>query len=144
MRSQRRPQPKLDLGMASAQFVARRGQVAQQVNSGGEEVRNHEHAIGAPGHAPAAPRRDTGLGQLQEARLDDRIGAGRGQPLGQLSQVVIGRVMPAAVGNQENGGLINGRLSNEFSIQETMSRSVGMSPRRAASSISLSSFVRPS
>jgi hypothetical protein len=94
--------------MASAQFIARRGQVAQQVNSRGKEIRNHEHALGAPGHATTSPRRDTGLGQLQEARFDNGICAGGGQPPGQLSQVVIGRFIPAAVGDQEYGGLSGG------------------------------------
>ena len=50
--------------------------------------------------------RDVGLGQLEEAGLDDRIVPPRRDPRGQLVQVVVGRLLPAAVGDQEDGGSI--------------------------------------
>ena len=106
MRPQGRPELESDARMEPAQRVARRGQVPQQVDARGEKVRNHQHPAGSPGHAPGSPGGDVGLGQLKEAGLDDRVLTPSRDPCGQGMQVVVGRLVPAAVGDQEDGGLI--------------------------------------
>ena len=72
-----RAEPELDPRVAPPQVVARGGQVAEQVDARREEVGDHQDPGRPPGHAPVAPGRDVGLGQFEEARLDDRVIAPR-------------------------------------------------------------------
>ena len=52
--------------------------------------------------------------------------APRGNPRGHRVQVVIGRLVPAAVGDEEDGGLMEGLAHRDcFSSQEMMSGSSG-------------------
>ena len=57
--------------------------------------------------AAVHPCGDVGLRQLEEARLDDRIVPPRRQAGRELVQIVIRRPMAAAVGDQEDGGLVD-------------------------------------
>src|SRR5271165_2729163 len=108
MRPQRRAEPELDTGVALAEFLPGPRQVPEQVDTGGEKVRNHQHARRTAGRAPASPGSDVGLGKLEEAGLNDRMLALRGKSRGHRVQVVIGRLVPATVGDEENGGSIVG------------------------------------
>ncbi len=108
MRSQRRAEPELDTGVAPAQLLPGPRQVPEQVDTGGEKVRNHQDTRRTAGRAPASPGGNVGLGQLEEAGLDDRMLALRGKSRGHRVQVVIGRLVPATVGDEENGGLMEG------------------------------------
>ena len=88
--TERRTKPELDPRMKPAQAVSRGGQVAEQVDARGEEIGDHQDPGCSPGHAPASSGRDVGIGQLEEAGLDDRISPGP-RPGGQVVQVVVGR-----------------------------------------------------
>src|SRR5271165_178315 len=105
MRSQRRAEPELDTRVAPAQFLPGPRQVSEQMDTGGEKVRHHQDMRRTAGRAPASPGSDVGLGQLEEAGLYDRMLAYLGKSRGHRVQVVIGRLVPAAVGDEENGGL---------------------------------------
>ncbi len=116
MRPQRRAEPELDTGVAPAQFLPGPRQVPEQVDTSGEKVRNHQDARRTAGRAPASPGGDVGLGQLEEAGLDDRMLAPRRKSRGHRVQVVIGRLVPAAVSDEENCGLKEG-LAHKFAAR---------------------------
>ena len=73
MRPERRAEPEVDMGVPGLKVVAGGGQVAEQVDAGREEVGDHQDPGGTACHAAVAAAGDIGLGQLEEARLDDRI-----------------------------------------------------------------------
>ena len=55
------------------QLVPGRRQVAEQVDTGGEEIGDHQHAPPPARRSRPSSGGDVGLGQLEEAGLDDRI-----------------------------------------------------------------------
>jgi hypothetical protein len=102
--------------MPEAQGLAGGGQVAEQMDAGREEIRDHQDAGRPPRHATIAAGLDVGLGQLEETRLDDRIVADLGEAGGQPMQVVIGRRLTTAMGDQQDGGPPFGGLRSSVSL----------------------------
>src|SRR5262245_18362898 len=94
--------------MLAAELVPRGCEVSKQVDAGRQEVRNHQHARGPADHASAPSCGNIGLHELKEAGFDDRMLTLGGNPRGQLVQVVVGRLMTAAVGDEKNRSLIGG------------------------------------
>jgi hypothetical protein len=100
MRPERRTQAELDAGVPGLEFVPGGCEVAAEVYACGEEVGDHHHARGSLGDATVAAGRDIGLGQFEEGRDHNRVFARHRQSAGQGAQVVIGRRLAAAVGDE--------------------------------------------
>ena len=79
------------------------GQVAADVDAGGQKVGHQHDPAGSLLDAAGAAVGDRRLGQLEERRDDDGMAAAT-QLGGDVVQVVVGLRMPAAVGDQEEGG----------------------------------------
>jgi len=104
MRAERCGKLELKVGVPPAQFVAGGGQVSPQMNAGGQEVGNHQHATCAPLHTSFAAAANVGFGQLEKAGFDDGVASQRCKARRQLTEIGIGGRFPAAVGDQEDGG----------------------------------------
>jgi hypothetical protein len=100
MGSQWRAESKIDGRVAILESVAGRREIALQMDSCRQEVRDHQDASCAPSNASLRPLIDIRGRELQKARLDDREVAPIAQPRGDLVEVVVGRGMAAAMGNQ--------------------------------------------
>jgi hypothetical protein len=96
-------EPELDSGVTLPQPVPRGRQVAPEMDTRGEEVRDHQDTSCASGDAAVSALIDVGVGELQETRFDDRIAGARGEPLGDLVQVAVGGRVAAPVSDQQNG-----------------------------------------
>lgn len=122
MGAQGRAQPKVGIRMALLQAVSGRCEISEQVNPCRQKIRDHQDALGPLSHATIPPLPDIGFRQFEETGLDDRIRPSFPKTRGELVQIVIGRRMPAAMGDQKD--------SRRF-FEGRHSRSTGVNPRAA-------------
>ena len=124
MRPKGRAQAKLDPRMPPVQFVAGGGEISPQMNSGRQEVRDHQHTSCASSTHRSPPAISRWLGELKKAGFDDRVTSLLCQTGGQLTQIVVGGLLATAVCNQQNGGSC-GRL-----LHDSLFTTPGTSPER--------------
>ena len=75
----------------------------RKMNARRKEVRDHQHTSCAEFDTPVAAGENVGLGKLEKAGFDDRVGSLGRESGRQLVQVVVGRRLAAAVGDQQDG-----------------------------------------
>ncbi len=102
--SERTPKSKFDKGICLGEPVARCGEVAQQVDAGGEKIGDHEDACRAALDAACAAVLDIGFGEFEEGGFEDGVGLSVGESGDELMQVVVGGGVPAAVRDHEDRG----------------------------------------
>jgi hypothetical protein len=114
VRPQGRAEPELNIRVASGQLVTRTGQIALQMHPRRKEIRDHQHTTCAALDAPVSPGRQVGLGELEEAALDNRVGSGSCDSGRELVQVVIGTLLAAAVSDQQHSSATRRHGQNRF------------------------------
>lgn len=103
MRPESGAQAELDVRMTKPELIASRGQVADEVDSLREEIGDHQDPRRSARDAAFPSAWDIGLGQLEEARLHDRIIPTAREPIRQLVEVIVRGCMAAAVRDQQHG-----------------------------------------
>jgi hypothetical protein len=103
MRPQRGAQNEGYAGMSLVELIASRRQVPIEVHTSGKEIRDHQHTTCASLGTSVAARFQLGLGQLEKARFDDRVGSLGRDSFRQCVQIVVGGLLPTAVCDQEDG-----------------------------------------
>ncbi len=105
VRTERSSQAELHARVALLELVACQSEIALNVHTRRQEVRDQEHASRTPGHAPECTGGNVRLSQLEETPFNDGIASRGGQTRDELVKVVVGRLLAAAVCNQEDGGV---------------------------------------
>ncbi len=99
MWAQGRSQAEIDARMASAKLVARLRQVPLNVDAARKEVRYDQDTTRASCNAAVRSGRVIRLGEFQETRFDNHARSTSREPLRELADLVVGRWLPAAVGD---------------------------------------------
>ena len=105
MRTEGRAKHERDARMLAIQAIAGGGEVAKHVDTRRQKVGDHQNAFRASIDAAITRFLDPRLGQLQKARLDDRVVTALGEPPGHCDQVLVRGGVTTAVRDQKNRDL---------------------------------------
>jgi hypothetical protein len=123
MPAQRLSQAKFDVGISLTQPDVCLRQIAADVNTGREKVRQQHDPVRALRNAAGSAAIDVGLGQLQKTRLDDGERTLNPQRIDDVMQVGVGLRFPAAVRDEEDGGVHRMKPRRGDGIKPRMERS---------------------
>lgn len=102
MRAERSTEAEFDLGITFAQVVARRGEIAQQMNARRKKIWDEQNAFRASFNASSASLIDRRLGEFEKSGFDDRVIAAIGDLCDHSEQVVVRGRVSTAVRDQKD------------------------------------------